>query len=612
MPAITTRRLLSVCLLSVAVLAARGQESALDAVRKAEAERVAVVEKVKPAVVAIFMPGGQGGGSGVLISADGYALTNWHVVDKIPPAGIRCGLPDGNFYNAVLVGLDKVGDVALIKLLPKKDGQPFPTAPLGDSDTVREGDWSLAMGNPFLLATDFTPTVTFGMVSGVHRYQYPSGSLLEYTDCIQIDTSVNPGNSGGPLFNMKGELIGINGRISADKRGRLNSGVGYAISINQIKNFLGHLKAGIETDHASLGAQYKTETDNAGLSKVVVTSILEDCDAARRGLDLDDEILTFDGRRITSANQLQNVLGLFPRGWRLPMEYRREAPREGKEDEGRGRKEILVRLMGAVRKEIGGGGGQPAPKVKLGPMPSGPSPAAKYYIAKAGFTNYYFNQLERDRLLEAFRKHGDFSSVGGAWTLQGKIRLLRANTPSKLKVEITSIKKANSLSPVVRLFTENVRVPYELEPLESQEPKMLKKPDGSGGLLAAFYLYHRLLTLGAGGFEVKCDHGGHEPIYPPRADAKQPASLRELREEADVLNTRFGAFLAKWFFSRADKRLRAVEVRLEDSEDPCEVYFSDYRAVNGRQLPHRLEVYYAGTRYGILEFSSFELAAATK
>src|SRR5262249_12060530 len=149
----------------------------LNAVRKGEAERIAAIEKVRPAVVAIFSPGGQGGGSGVLISPDGYALTNWHVVDKIPPAHIRCGLPDGQFYYAVLVGLDKVGDVALIKILPNRDGQKFPVAALGDSDTVREGDWSLAMGNPFLLATDFTPTVTFGMVSGVHRYQYPAGTL---------------------------------------------------------------------------------------------------------------------------------------------------------------------------------------------------------------------------------------------------------------------------------------------------------------------------------------------------------------------------------------------------------------------------------------------------
>src|ERR1019366_6400603 len=199
-------------------------------------------------------------------------------------------------YDAVLVGLDKVGDVALIKLLPKKEGQKFPYSVLGDSDKMREGDWSIAMGNPFLLATDFTPTVTFGLISGVHRYQPPAGAgvLLEYTDCIQIDTSINPGNSGGPLFNLKGELIGINGRCSFDKRARINSGVGYAISINQIKNFLGHLHAGS-----------------------TVTSILEEADAYRRGLDQEDEVISFAGRAITSDNHYKNILGIFPRGWRV-------------------------------------------------------------------------------------------------------------------------------------------------------------------------------------------------------------------------------------------------------------------------------------------------------
>ena len=167
-----------------------------------------------------------------------------------------CGLPNGVLYDAVLVGLDKVGDIALIKLIPKRKGDTFPFAEMGNSDESKAGDWSLAMGNPFLLATDFTPSVSYGLVSGVNRYQYPSGGFLEYTDCIQFDTTINPGNSGGPLFNMKGELIGINGRgsFAQDKRFRINCGVGYAISINQIKNFLGHLRAGIETDHATLGA----------------------------------------------------------------------------------------------------------------------------------------------------------------------------------------------------------------------------------------------------------------------------------------------------------------------------------------------------------------------
>src|SRR5215468_2616766 len=165
----------------------------LDArLKEAEAKRVAVIEKVRPSVVAVFGRGGQGGGSGVLIDENGYALTNFHVTAG---AGnlMKCGLPDGVLYDAVVVGLDKVGDVALIKLLPRKDGKPHPFAPLGDSDKVKVGDWSLAMGNPFGLSLDFTPTVTFGLVSGVNRYQPPEGKgTLEYTDCIQFDTSINP------------------------------------------------------------------------------------------------------------------------------------------------------------------------------------------------------------------------------------------------------------------------------------------------------------------------------------------------------------------------------------------------------------------------------------
>src|SRR5437868_12143533 len=126
----------------------------------AEAKRIAAIEKVKPTVVAVFAAGGQGGGSGVVITPDGYALTNFHVVAGLGPT-MQCGLADGILYDAVLVGLDKVGDVALIKLLPKQADKPFPFAAMGDSDKVRAGDWSMAMGNPFLLATDFTPTVTY-------------------------------------------------------------------------------------------------------------------------------------------------------------------------------------------------------------------------------------------------------------------------------------------------------------------------------------------------------------------------------------------------------------------------------------------------------------------
>ena len=189
------------------------------------------------------------------------------------------------------------------------------------------------MGNPFLLATDFRPTVTFGIISGIHRYQYPAGTFLEYADCIQTDTSINPGNSGGPLFNLAGDLVGINGRGSFEKRGRVNSGAGYAISINQIKNFMDSLRGGLVVDHATLGAAVTTKDDGS----VVVTSILEQSEAFRRGLRADDEIVSFAGRPIRSVNQFKNVLGIFPKGWKLPITYRRDDRKQ----------EIFVRLRGS-------------------------------------------------------------------------------------------------------------------------------------------------------------------------------------------------------------------------------------------------------------------------
>ena len=467
----TKLMLLAGALVTLPFGAAWAQQDAL----KSQADRVAVVARIKPTVVAIFAQGGQGGGTGVLISDDGFAITNFHVVQPAGPT-MQCGLPDGVLYDAVLVGLDKVGDVALIKLLPKEKGQKFPAAALGDSDDVREGDWSIAMGNPFLLATDFTPTITFGMVSGVHRYQYPAGTILEYTDCIQVDTSINPGNSGGPLFNMKGELIGINGRGSFDKRGRVNSGVGYAISINQIKNFLGHLHAGLDADHASLGALVTTQTDKEGLGRVIITSMLEDSDVARRGVELDDELLSFAGRPITSVNHYRNVLGLYPRGWRVPLEYRRE----------QSRKDVLVRLMGVQRRALDEAN-QPkeeAPKAKGPVVPKGPpSPAAKYFEAKDGFANYYFNKLEQERVMKAFRLHGDFTSVPGNWTLEGMIRLKKLRAESRAKIDITEEKDGMSSKPVIRLKIDDF--PYALEPFKKdQEPAALRAPESSGGFLA--------------------------------------------------------------------------------------------------------------------------------
>jgi serine protease Do len=563
-------------------------------VLKSEADRVAVVEKVKPSVVAVFARGGQGGGTGVLINDEGFALTNFHVVQPTGPT-MQCGLADGVFYDAVLVGWDKVGDVALIKLLPKKAGHKFPYAVMGDSDKVREGDWSIAMGNPFLLATDFTPTVTFGLVSGVHRYQPPAGIFLEYTDCIQIDTSINPGNSGGPLFNLKGDLIGINGRGSFDKRGRINSGVGYAISINQIKNFMGHLHAGLDVDHASLGALVRTEAEKNGIGKTKVTTILEESDAARRGLDTEDDIISFAGRPITSDNHYKNVIGLFPRGWRVPLAHRR----------GDATKEILVRLMGVQRKELNEGALPPKEQPKNVVGPKAPvSPAAKYYEPKPGYANYYFNREERKRVFTSFRKHSDFSALDGAWSFEGKIRLLKARSESDFSCEIKEGGTQSGEETTVRLKIG--AFPEVLTPL-GKDPDY-RKPSLSGGFMAALYVWRHLLTQGEA--KMNCTHGGTEPFYPPPADGSAVKNWNAQRIDADMINSLFGPFRMKWFFARSDQKLLGFELRLqEDNEDPCEVYFSDYRVVNGQQLPHRMQVHYRDVHYGTFTVTNYKLAA---
>lgn len=560
----------------------------------AEADRVSVIAKVSPAVVAVCMLGGQAVGSGVVIDPEGYALTNHHVIAPTGPV-MQCGLADGVLYDAVLVGQDEVGDVALVKLLPKEPGKPFPFVQLGDSDKVRIGDWSLAMGNPFSVALDFTPTVTYGLVSGTNRYE-PMGSMpgkSEYTDCIQVDTSINPGNSGGPLFNAKGELIGINGRINFEKRFRVNVGVGYAISINQIKNFLGQFYAGIDTKHASLGAVVGSESDDADLAKIVVKQILDESDAYRRGLKDADQLITFAGRPMTSANQYKNILGVFPADWRVPLSFRRDNATQ----------DILVRLQTVTPPEREAPPGQPMPKIEPDgpPAPKKDSPAAKLYVAKKGYANWHFNGVQRDKLLAAAKKHGDFAGVAGEWTAEGTY--VQGDRKGDLRLAVAGSAGGD---PRVAL---KLNIEQTLYPLKQTDPRELAEPIGSGGLMMALYHYHRLLTAGPGGFEGEFAHGGTEPFYPPPADGSTPKNLASLRVDCDVLRTRHGSVSAKWYFDRKDHKLAGFEVFLTKDGDPCEVYLGDYRPVDGRQLPHRLEVRYGDKRYAVLTVTKYALKA---
>ena len=572
------------------------------AVLQAEQARIQTIDRAMRTAVCVFAKEGSGGGSGVVISPDGYALTNFHVVQ---PAGsyMKCSMADDKLYDAVVVGIDPVGDVALIKLLGRSD---FPAAPLANSDLVRAGDWCFAVGNPFLLATDFQPTVTYGMVSGVHRYQYPSGTLIEYADCIQTDASINPGNSGGPLFNAKGEVIGINGRISFEKRVRVNVGVGYAISINQIKHFLGCLHSGRIVDHATWGVAVSNSEGH-----VLVANILETSDAWRRGLRYDDEIVAFGGRKIDTANAFKNVLGIYPKGWRVPVTYRRD----GKEREtfvrltGVHGEEELIALVQKAPKQVPQpvpkgkdpeNPGQPEPMPKSGerPMPRQPLPiplpklpgaeapkvpaeAAKLLKARPGYANYYFNEMHRDRVWSAFKAKGDFSSAGGEWLLEGELA-----GGGKLTIKLADAASSGT-------FPQGEVTLDATKDLDQQ-----LGPTGSGGLLAALHLWRQMLVAG--------------PVKFGGASYYGTAPYPGVEGEADVLAAVQNVAEVNFVFDKSKGRLAILEMFADPELDPCEIHFADYRDEGGREFPHKLEVRHGDSVFAVIELKKITLSSAKK
>jgi len=589
------------CSFALLCLVSSSLHAADPAVLKAQAERIAVVDRVATTVVAIFAASGQGGGSGVLISPDGYALSNYHVTSGSGDF-MKCGLNDGNLYDAVIVGIDPTGDVALLKLLGRDD---FPHATFGDSDQVQVGDWTFAMGNPFLLATDFSPTVTYGIVSGVHRYQYPAGTILEYTDCIQVDTSINPGNSGGPLFNAAGELIGINGRGSFDKRGRVNSGAGYAISINQIKFFLDQLKSGRIVDHATLGATVRSGDDRT----VVVDNILESSDAYRRGLREGDEIVSFAGRPIGSVNQFKNVLGIYPKGWTLPLVYRRDTQKQ----------ELYVQMRGLHRaselmpKQPGPPRGKPKPEEpekkdepEKGESPDGEKPkdaeepkrpsappmnphdspaaeipeAYKHLLEKKdGYINYYFNKLEQDRVLAGMASFDSWKTVAGRWKLTGKTSTDAAFT---LTLADNGIGLSLPDSPYFQSLGEN-------------DGDAIDEPAGTGGLLIALHQMRLLLTKGR---EIFSDfyYLGSEPL-----DGQG--------DLVDVLISRKDGIETRWYFRKSDHAWLGFDSSLGSDVDPAEVRFLDFGTLNGQLMPTKFLARSGEKEFAVFTVETLDLAA---
>jgi S1-C subfamily serine protease len=534
--------------------------------------------------VAVYAPDNSAsGGSGVIISPDGYALTNFHVVQPCGPH-MRCALNDGNLYDAVIVGIDPTGDVALIKLTGRDD---FPAAELGDSDTLRVGQWCYVVGNPFLLATNFQPTVTYGIISGIHRYQYPSGTLLEYADCIQTDASINPGNSGGPLFNEQGQLVGINGRGSFEKRGRVNVGVGYAISINQIKNFLGHLKSGRIVDHATLGAT--VATDHEG--RAVVTNILESSDAYRRGLRFNDEIVSFAGRSITTANAFKNVLGTLPHRWRVPLSYVRDGDRfhiQVRLAAVHAEEELFSLIQSRVDPLEPGPDQDPnperpkpdEPRRRSLPVPrpqAMPANIAKMYETRRGFANYHFNLLNRGQI---WSRHQQRYGLKGssAWTIGGSLA-----SGGDVRIVLNDAGVTADWKNVEHKVALNAALEGQLQPA------------GSGGALLALSTWYRLETLGPERFG--------EVYYFGRAPLAGRSTL------ADVFVATYDVVEARFYFDGDSSELALIEMYPDSDVDPCEIHFSQYQTYNDQLWPSQIKIVFGDNAFDTITVDRVDVAS---
>jgi serine protease Do len=248
----------------------------------------------------------KGMGSGVIIDPQGYILTNEHVVSDAD--GIEVTLSDGRKFEGEVVGTDERSDLAVIRI----EGEGLPSAKLGDSSAVKIGQWSIAIGNPFgFIVKNPQPTVTVGVISAVHRSIAPAAAHegRVYGDLIQTDAAINVGNSGGPLVNLQGEVIGINTLIFTTSGG--SQGVGFAVPINRAKAALDYMIRGEAVPYGWLGVWIQPLTESIaqalGLAEpdgAIVFKLVPDGPAARGGLRQGDIVLTLNGEKITDPQDL--------------------------------------------------------------------------------------------------------------------------------------------------------------------------------------------------------------------------------------------------------------------------------------------------------------------
>jgi serine protease Do len=259
-------------------------------------------------------------GSGFIISGDGYILTNAHVVEGADEITVR--LTDKREFKAKVIGADKRTDVALIKI----EASGLPVVKTGDPNKLKVGEWVLAIGSPF----GFDNTVTAGIVSGKGR-SLPQENLVPF---IQTDAAVNPGNSGGPLFNLRGEVVGINSQIYSRTGGYM--GLAFAIPIDLALDVQNQLRSTGRVSRGRIGVVIQEVTkelaDSFGLAKpqgALVNAVEKGGPADKAGVEVSDIIIKFDGKAVNSSGDLPRIVGATRPGSKVSLQvWRKGAPKD--------------------------------------------------------------------------------------------------------------------------------------------------------------------------------------------------------------------------------------------------------------------------------------------
>jgi serine protease Do len=256
----------------------------------------------------------KGRGSGIIVSKDGYILTNYHVVHGAKE--ITVTLSDEKKYSGKIKGEDRISDIAVVKI----EASNLPFAALGDSEKIAVGDWAIAIGNPL----GFDHTVTAGVISGRGRKIYDESK--NYDNLIQTDASINPGNSGGPLVNVKGEVIGINTAIIQGAQG-----MGFAIPINTAKQIMDELISKGKISRAYMGVHMQEVTPDtakylklADTEGVLIVGVVPDSPAFKAKLQRGDVIVEVDDQKVNSPDDLRKLISEHKRGDKLVIQLIRQ------------------------------------------------------------------------------------------------------------------------------------------------------------------------------------------------------------------------------------------------------------------------------------------------